>query len=104
MIKIDHILEREGLEFLDGLVSQIDKKEVNIQTRVLKGKLIDTLELASEKGEIDMIIVEPRTTSESEDVYLGKTSGKIVKQTQIPTLIVPEGYVFKPITHEFLWL
>ena len=30
-------------------------------------------------------------------MYLGKTSGKIIKRTQIPTLIVPEGYVYKPI-------
>ena len=98
MIKIDHILERESLEFLNGLVAEVDDKGVNIQTRVLKGKLIDTLELASEKGEIDLLIVEPRTNSARNEVYLGKTSGKIVKQTQIPTLIVPEGYVFKPIT------
>ncbi len=104
MIKIDHILEREGYEFLNGLVKAVDTKDVNIQTRVLKGKLIDTLELASEKGEIDLIIVEPRTTSEKEDVFLGKTTGKIVKQTQIPTLIVPEGYAYKPFTRVLMAL
>mgnify|MGYP000058908135 CR=1 FL=1 len=97
MIKIDHILERESQEFLNSLVSQIDTKDVDVQTRTLKGKLIDTVELACKKGEIDLIIVEPRTNSIKEEVFLGKTSGKIVKQTQIPVLIVPEGYVFRPI-------
>jgi hypothetical protein len=33
---------------------------------------------------------------------LGKTSGKIVKRTQIPALIVPEGYVYKPIVKMLL--
>jgi hypothetical protein len=43
-------------------------------------------------------LIEPRTTSEKEEVFLGKTSGKIIKQTDIPALIVPEGYKFKPVT------
>ena len=98
MIKIDHILERESKTFLDGLVSKIDTKNVEVITKVLKGKFISTLELASKAAKIDLILVEPRTNSISDEVFLGKTSGKIIKQTQIPALIVPEGYIFKPIT------
>jgi len=98
MIKIDHILERESKEFLNNLVSQIDTKGVEVSTRTFKGKLVDTIELVCKKGEIDLIILEPRTNSVKDEVFLGKTSGKIVKRTQIPALIVPEGYVFKPIT------
>ena len=30
-------------------------------------------------------------------MFLGKTSGKIIKQTNIPALIVPEGLEFKPM-------
>lgn len=97
MIKIDHILERESQAFLDNHVASIDKKGVEVTTKVFKGKLIDTLEFAAKALHIDLIILEPRTNSIKEEVYLGKTSGKIVKQTQIPALIVPEGYIFKPI-------
>jgi nucleotide-binding universal stress UspA family protein len=102
MIKIDHILERESQEFLNGLVSEIDTKGVDVVTRTLKGNLIDTLELAFKTAEIDLILVEPRTNSIKDEVFLGKTSGKIIKQTQIPALIVPEGFVFKPITRILL--
>jgi hypothetical protein len=98
MIKIDHILERESKEFLNNLVSQIDAKGVEVSTRTFKGKLVDTIELVCKKGEIDLIILEPRTNSIKDEVFLGKTSGKIIKQTQIPALIIPEGYTFKPIT------
>lgn len=97
MIKIDHILERESQEFLDGLVAKIDTKNVEVITRTFKGKLIDTLELVCDKGDIDLILLEPRTNSIKDEVFLGKTSGKIIKQTQIPALIVPEGYSFRPI-------
>ena len=97
MIKIDHILERESNAFLQRHVSKIDTSGVEVVTRSLKGKFIDTLELACEKLEIDLILVEPRTNSIRDEVYLGKTSGKIIKQTTIPALIVPEGYKFEKI-------
>ena len=98
MIKVDHILERESQEFLKRMVSQIDTKNVEVITRTLKGDLIDVLELACKNSEVDLIILEPRTNSIKDEVFLGRTSGKIVKETNIPALIVPEGYVYKPVT------
>ena len=96
MIKVDDIIERESRTFLDDLISQIDTKGVEVIVRTLKGKLIDTIELACKAADIDLILIEPRTNSIEEEEFLGKTSGKIIKQTQIPALIVPEGTVFKP--------
>lgn len=95
MIKVDHILEKESKAFIDSKVSQIDTKGVEVITRVLKGSLVDTLELACKSGEIDLVLIEPRTTSIKDEVFLGKTSGKIIKQMNVPALIVPEGYQFK---------
>ncbi len=97
MIKIDHILERESKAFLDNHVSQIDTTGVDLITKTFKGKLVDTLDLISKSLDLDLILLEPRTNSIKDEVFLGKTSGKIIKQTSIPALIVPEGYVFKPI-------
>lgn len=98
MIKIDDILERESKAFLERHVSEIDSKGVEIITKTFKGKLIDTLELVCKSLNVDLIILEPRTNSIKDEVFLGKTSGKIIKQTNIPALIVPEGFVFKPIS------
>jgi len=97
MIKVDGIIERESKAFLNDLVSKIDTKTVDITVKVLKGNLIDTLALACKTAEVDLILVEPRTNSIKDEVFLGKTSGKIIKQTQIPALIVPEDYKFKAI-------
>ncbi|RAJ17754.1 universal stress protein [Olleya aquimaris] len=97
MIKIDHILERESLEFLNNHIAKVDTKNVEVIVKTFKGKLVDTLELVCKTLEIDLILVEPRTNSIKDEVYLGKTSGKIVKQTNIPALIVPENFTYKPI-------
>lgn len=97
MIKVDHIIERESKAFLESHVASIDTKGVEVITKTFKGKLVDTIEKACEALNVDLIILEPRTNSIKDEVYLGKTSGKIVKRTQIPALIVPEGYVYRPI-------
>ena len=89
MIKVDKIIERESLSFLNELVSKVDKKNVEIIVKTLKGSLIDTLELACKAANVD-------------EVYLGKTSGKIIKQMDVPALIVPEGYKFSAINNILL--
>ncbi len=99
MIKIDHILERESYEFLKRHVSEVDTKGVDVIIKTFKGKLVDTIELICKSLDIDLILLEPRTNSMRDEVYLGKTSGKIIKQTNIPALIVPEGYTFRPIIY-----
>ncbi|WP_040252677.1 universal stress protein [Psychroserpens mesophilus] len=97
MMKVDEMIERESLGFLKNHVNQVNQRNVEIVLKVFKGKLADTLELACKTLDVDLILLEPRTNSVKDEVYLGKTSGKIVKQTNIPALIVPEGYTFKPI-------
>ncbi|MGB6269204.1 MAG: universal stress protein [Olleya sp.] len=97
MIKIDYILERESIDFLKSHVANVDTKGVEVVIKTFKGKLVDTLELVCKTLDIDLIILEPRTNSIKDEVYLGKTSGKIIKQTNIPALIVPENFTYKPI-------
>ena len=99
MIKVDHILERESMEFLENHVSKVNTKNVEVVIKTFKGKLIDTIELVCKSLDIDLILLEPRTNSIKDEVYLGKTSGKIIKQTNIPALIVPEGYKYRPIIY-----
>ena len=99
MIKVDYILERESREFLNSHIAKIDTKGVEVVTRTLKGELVDTIETLCVNADIDLILLEPRINSVRDEVYLGKTSGKIIKQTHIPALIVPEGYKFRPIIY-----
>lgn len=105
MINVDQILEEEGNKYIRSLLSKIDKKDVEIASKTIKGSLIDTLDKLTNMANIDLILVEPRTNSKKEEVYLGNTSGKIIKQMDVPAaLIVPEGYVFKPFEHVLMAL
>ena len=102
IMKVDHILERESLAFLKSHVANVDTKGVEFIIKTFKGKLVDTLELVCQAAEIDLIVIEPRTNSIKDELFLGKTSGKIIKRTNIPALIVPEGYTYRPIENILL--
>ncbi len=97
LIKVDHIVERESKAFLERHVAKIDTSGVDVETRTFKGNLVDTLEKLYKALEIDLVLIEPKTNSIEEEVYLGKTSGKIMKESTVPALIVPEGTKFKSL-------
>jgi nucleotide-binding universal stress UspA family protein len=97
MINLDHIVERESKEYLDDLISNINTKNVEVVAKALKGKIVDTVELVCKIANIDLILIQPRTNSVKDEVFLGATSGKIIKQLNGPaSLIVPEGSIFEP--------
>lgn len=78
------------------LISKIRQDGVNIKIATYTGDIIDGLnELERELG-IDLIIIASRSVEINEELYLGNTSGRIIKRTNIPTLIVPKGSVFAP--------
>jgi len=42
-----------------------------------------------------LIIISPQSVEIKDEVYLGSVTGKIVKQSDIPVLVVPRDYLFR---------
>lgn len=97
IINIDSIIERETNLYLKTLVASIDRKNVDISLVAAKGGTVDSVNALEKELGIDLIIVGAKTNSIKEEVYLGKTAGSLVKQTNIPVLAVPDHYEFSPI-------
>ncbi|EAQ42932.1 MULTISPECIES: universal stress protein [unclassified Polaribacter] len=97
MINLDKIIERETNLYLRTMVNASDTKDVKIQLISAKGSLIDSVESINEELGIDLIIVGAKSNSIKEELFLGKTAGSLVKQTELPLLTVPEGYKYKPV-------
>ncbi|MDG1571596.1 universal stress protein [Robiginitalea sp. M366] len=83
-------------ERLRELISGIDAGGVDLKIATYTGDLIDGLNELERELDIDLIIIAPRSVEIDEELYLGNTSGKIIKRTDIPTLIVPKGVKFTP--------
>jgi len=86
---------KEQLKEIITGCSNIHNVEIKIAT--YNGDIVDGLNDINKELGIDLIIIAPRSNDIKEGLYLGNTSGRIVKQTNIPTLIVPKGTVFKPL-------
>lgn len=89
-------LAESSKEHIKAVIDKVDSKKVTIKMATYNGDIVDGLKDIDQDLGIDLIILAPRSNDIQEEMYLGNTSGKIVKQTDIPTLIVPKGTVFKP--------
>jgi nucleotide-binding universal stress UspA family protein len=96
IINIDGIIERETNLYLRTMVNSIDRKKVEVKLIAAKGNVVDSIEAIHKELTIDLIVVGPKSNSIKEEVFLGKTSGSIVKQIDIPVLVIPNDYSFSP--------
>ncbi len=94
--KLNTVLKEDTENRLDEVVSQVDKKGVTLIAHPIKGEVLDGIERVNKQIGIDLMVLAPRSNSIKEEVYLGKTSGKLLKHTNIPILVVPEGAKFQP--------
>jgi nucleotide-binding universal stress UspA family protein len=97
IINVDEIVAREQMRHINEVVARIDKKNVSVKIVSIQGNVVESIESIDKELGVDLIIAGPRPNDLQEANFLGRTSGSIIKQTDIPVLIIPEGYVFKPI-------
>ncbi len=96
LANISEKIAKSGKERLKGVINQVDSKNVDVKIATYNGDLVDGIKEIDQELGIDMIILAPRSNDIQEGLYLGHTSGKIIKRTDIPALIVPKGTQYKP--------
>jgi nucleotide-binding universal stress UspA family protein len=93
---IEEKVARSSKEHLREVIDKVEDLGVDIKIATYNGDLIDGLKEINMELGIDLVIISPRSNDIKEELYLGNTSGRIIKRTDIPTLIVPKGTVFEP--------
>jgi nucleotide-binding universal stress UspA family protein len=96
IIDVNAILERESNLYMRAMINSVDRKGKDIQLISAKGNVVDSIASVQKEIGIDLVMMGPKSNSIKEEVFLGSTSGSVVKHSNIPVLIVPESYVFKP--------
>ncbi|MFT4576673.1 MAG: nucleotide-binding universal stress UspA family protein [Polaribacter sp.] len=96
IIDVNAILERESNLYMRTMINSVDRKGKDIQLISAKGNVVDSIASVQKEIGIDLVMMGPKSNSIKEEVFLGSTSGSVVKNSNIPILIVPESYVFKP--------
>lgn len=89
--RLSSFLKQEAKDQIEKIFSEVDKKGVNIVIHPVGKRALDSIKKINKQIPIDLMVLSPRTNSIKKDVYLGETSGKLLKRTNIPILVVPEG-------------
>jgi len=97
IINEDEIEVREQMKHINEVVAQINRENVNVKIVSVLGNVVDSIESVDKEFGVDLIIAGPKPNDEQEANFLGRTSGSIIKQTDIPVFIIPKGYTFIPI-------
>lgn len=98
IINVEEIVSRETQEYVKSIVDQVDVKDVDVKIISAKGSTASSISIIEKELGVDLVVVGNKSNSIKEEVFLGSTSGSIVKNTNIPVLVVPEGYTFKPFS------
>jgi len=96
MVNVDAILERETNLYLRSVINSTNRRGLDIKLISANSNVLDSIASVDKKIGIDLIVMGPKSNSIKEEVFLGSTTGSVVKHTSIPILIAPEGYTFKP--------
>ena len=95
---VDTIIEQDSREILREHLASVDSEGVEIITSTLKGHSeSDTLKQLIKLLQIDMIIASTKNEGSDESIFIGKITGNIIKDTEVPVLVIPEEAEFKPL-------
>lgn len=89
-------LSESGKNRVKELLSKADTKDVKISIATYEGDLIDGIKEVAKELDIDLIIIASKSDDIKQELYLGPITGRIIKRTDIPALIVPRGMQFSP--------
>lgn len=95
--KAEEKVVQSSKERVKEVVDKVDVKGLDVKVATYNGEILDGLKELRQELNIDLIILSPRSNEINEEIYLGFTTGKIVKQTNVPVLIVPKGTAYKPL-------
>lgn len=97
LANVESKVAQSGKERVKELINKIDVKKTDIKIATYNGDIIDGLNEINDELGIDLIILAPKSNDVNEELYLGNTTGRIIKDTDIPTLVVPKGTVYTKV-------
>ncbi len=98
-VNIDPLLEKESRTILKEHLSNVDKKNVEVDAKILKGHSIShSIEKLTELLNIDIIISSTKNDPSDKTIFLGKIIGSLVKDIKTPILLIPAKAKFRPIS------
>ncbi|MGB2086560.1 MAG: universal stress protein [Flavobacteriaceae bacterium] len=95
LLNVKEIVGRNNFKRLKALIQTIDHKGIKIQLVNYEGDLLSGIAALDEEVGIDLVVSGLTPNANDNAVFLGPTAGRLVKKTNLPVWIIPEGARFK---------
>lgn len=95
--KVTQLAMEDNEAQLVEVQAAVDTKDVEVTARAIKGNSFEGIARVAYQLEIDLMILSPQSLDIKDEVYLGSTTGRLVRETDIPILVVPHNYIFRKI-------
>ena len=82
---------------LKEVLEDVSTEDVQVVSKTISGDIFEGVSQLSRSLKIDLIVLSPQSVEIKDEVYLGKVTTKIIRQTDIPLLIVPPSYLFRKL-------
>ena len=93
--KVNQLMITENEKQLNEVIAAVNTVGVEVIAKPIKGNPFEGIKRVSKQFDIDLVIVSPQSVEISDETYLGNITGKLLKQTELPMLIVPQNYLFR---------
>lgn len=80
---------------LKEVLDNVHAQHIQVVSKFISGDIFEGIASFAKALHIDFIILSPQSIELNSSIYLGKVTGKIVRETNIPMLIVPRDYLFR---------
>ncbi len=98
---VNQALKGIAASWIEEEITKVDTKGVEVIPLVFEEELLEAIPKFNLKHSIDLLVLGAEVHDIKEPCFLGETTGGLVKKTEIPVLIIPQMYTFKPI-HKIL--
>jgi len=97
-IALEQKMSKQAKKDIKKMIEELNKREkadTVIKTKVIKGKTIPVIAETAKKKKADLIIMGTQGASGLREIFIGSTTSGVIKNTDLPVLAIPSGFVYK---------
>lgn len=96
LLNFKEVVNRNNFNRIKELVDSVDHQGISLQMVSYEGDVLSGIEELDKKVGLDLILTGPSPNANNDSIFLGPTAGRLVKKTNLPVWIIPEGAKFSP--------
>lgn len=104
-ISVERLMKEDAERDMDVLLRHYKERlpeNISIDYRIIRGEPVDTITQLADQGDFDLILMGTTGATGLDEVFMGSTTGGVIKRTKTPLLAVPKGYQYRPFNHLIL--